>query len=150
MITDLERNDLGQVCEFGSVNVTDLLRLECFEQVFHLVSTVQGQLREEVSHVRALRECFPGGSISGAPKKRALEIIRELEPFPRGLYTGAIGYFGYQGKSQFSIAIRTAVFEAGRASFHAGAGIVADSVPEAEWQETLDKAAGLLMAAGKV
>jgi len=148
MITDLERNDLGRVCEYGSVHVPELLLLETFEQVFHLVSTVRGELRENVSHVRALRECFPGGSISGAPKKRALEIIRELEPFPRGIYTGAIGYFGYNGESQFSIAIRTAVFEHGRASFHVGAGIVADSVPEKEWQETLDKAAGLLLAAG--
>lgn len=147
MITDLERNDLGRVCEFGSVTVPDLLHLESYEQVFHLVSTVQGRLHRDVSHVRALRECFPGGSISGAPKKRALEIIRELEPFPRGLYTGAIGYFGYNGESQFSIAIRTAVFEGKSASFHAGAGIVADSIPEKEWQETLDKAAGLLMAA---
>ena len=148
MITDLERNDLGRVCEYGSVTVPDLLRLETFEQVFHLVSTVRGELRENVSHVQALRACFPGGSISGAPKKRALEIIRELEPFPRGIYTGAIGYFGYNGESQFSIAIRTAVFEKDRASFHVGAGIVADSVPENEWMETLDKAAGLLLAAG--
>jgi len=147
MITDLERNDLGRVCEYGSVRATDLLRLETFEQVFHLVSTVEGRLREGVSHVRALRECFPGGSISGAPKKRALEIIGELEPYPRGLYTGVIGYFGYNGESQFSIAIRTAVFEKGHASFHVGAGIVADSVPEKEWQETHDKAAGLLLAA---
>jgi para-aminobenzoate synthetase component 1 len=148
MITDLERNDLGRVCEYGSVHVADLLRLETFEQVFHLVSTVEGELREGVSHVQALRECFPGGSISGAPKKRALEIIQELEPHPRGIYTGAIGYFGYNGESQFSIAIRTAVFEEGRASFHVGAGIVADSIPEKEWQETHDKAAGMLLAAG--
>ena len=148
MITDLERNDLGQVCEFGSVTVPDLLRLERFEQVFHLVSSVEGHLREDVSHVQALRACSPGGSISGAPKKRALEIIRELERHPRGLYTGAIGYFGFNGESQFSIAIRTAVFENGLAQFHVGAGIVADSEPEAEWQETLDKAAGLLLAAG--
>ena len=148
MITDLERNDLGRVCEYGSVHVADLLRLETFKQVFHLVSTVRGELREDVSHVQALRACFPGGSISGAPKKRALEIIRELEPFPRGIYTGAIGYFGYNGESQFSIAIRTAAFEKASASFHVGAGIVADSVPENEWQETLDKAAGLLLAAG--
>jgi anthranilate/para-aminobenzoate synthase component I len=148
MITDLERNDLGRVCEYGSVHVADLLRLETFAQVFHLVSTVQGGLREGVSHVQALRECFPGGSISGAPKKRALEIIQELEPHPRGIYTGAIGYFGYNGESQFSIAIRTAVFEKGLASFHVGAGIVADSIPEKEWQETHDKAAGMLLAAG--
>jgi aminodeoxychorismate synthase component I len=147
MITDLERNDLGKVCEYGSVHVPDLLRLETFEQVFHLVSTVRGELRGGVSHVSALRHCFPGGSISGAPKKRALEIIRELEPSPRGIYTGAIGYFGYNGESQFSIAIRTAVFEQGTASFHVGAGIVADSIPQNEWQETLDKAAGLLLAA---
>lgn len=148
MITDLERNDLGQVCEVGSVAVSEMLRLEAYEQVFHLVSTVEGVLRPDVSHVQALRACFPGGSISGAPKKRALEIIRELEPFPRGIYTGAIGYFGFNGESQFSIAIRTAVFEPGRAHFHAGAGIVADSIPEREWQETLDKASGLLAAGG--
>ncbi len=147
MITDLERNDLGRVCEYGTVRVTDLLRLERFEQVFHLVSTIEGQLRAGTSHLDAIAACFPGGSISGAPKKRALEIIDELEPFPRGLYTGALGYFGFNGVSQFNIAIRTAVVEAGRASFHVGAGIVADSIPEREWQETLDKAAGILLAA---
>ena len=148
MITDLERNDLGRVCEYGSVTVPELLKLESYEQVHHLVSTVVGTLREDVTHPAALRACFPGGSISGAPKKRALEIISELEPHPRGIYTGAIGYFGYNGESQFSIAIRTAVFEHGRASFHVGAGIVSDSSPEKEWQETLDKAAGLILAAG--
>ena len=148
MITDLERNDLGRVCEYGSVTVPELLKLESYEQVHHLVSTVVGTLREDVTHPAALRACFPGGSISGAPKKRALEIIAELEPDPRGIYTGAIGYFGYNGESQFSIAIRTAVFESGRGSFHVGAGIVADSIPEREWQETLDKAAGLVLAAG--
>ncbi len=147
MITDLERNDLGRVCEYGSVTVPELLKIESYAHVHHLVSTVQGTLREGVSHAAALRACLPGGSISGAPKKRALEIIAELEPEPRGLYTGAIGYFGDNGESQFSIAIRTAVFERGRARFHVGAGIVADSVPEREWQETLDKAAGLLEAA---
>jgi para-aminobenzoate synthetase component 1 len=148
MITDLERNDLGRVCEYGSVTVPELLKLESYEQVHHLVSTVHGMLREDVTQPAALRACFPGGSISGAPKKRALEIISELEPHPRGIYTGAIGYFGYNGESQFSIAIRTAVFENGKASFHVGAGIVADSAPESEWQETLDKAAGLVLAAG--
>ena len=148
MITDLERNDLGRVCEYGSVTVPELLKLESYEQVHHLVSTVTGTLRENVTHLAALRACFPGGSISGAPKKRALEIISELEPHPRSIYTGAIGYFGYNGESQFSIAIRTAVFEGGAASLHAGAGIVADSIPEREWQETLDKAAGLALAAG--
>lgn len=147
MITDLERNDLGRICEFGSVTVPELLKIESFEHVHHLVSTVTGTLRPDITHPAALFSCFPGGSISGAPKKRALEIIAELEPYPRGIYTGAIGYFGYNGESRFNIAIRTAVFEKGRASFHMGAGIVADSVPEKEWQETLDKAAGLIQAA---
>jgi para-aminobenzoate synthetase component I len=146
MITDLLRNDLGQVCEYGSVRVTDLLKLERYEQVFHLVSTIEGQLRPDISHIAALAACAPGGSITGAPKKRATEIIAELEPAPRGLYTGAIGYFGTHGESQFSIAIRTITIEKGEASFHVGAGIVADSVPELEWQETLHKAAGMLAA----
>jgi anthranilate/para-aminobenzoate synthase component I len=148
MITDLERNDLGSVCEFGSVQTPSLLELQRYAQVFHLVSTVEGTLREEVSHVAAVAACFPGGSISGAPKKRALEIIRELETTPRGLFTGAIGYFGYNGESQFNIAIRTLVIRDGRAEFHVGAGITADSVPEKEWEETLHKAAGILKAAG--
>jgi para-aminobenzoate synthetase component 1 len=147
MITDLERSDLGQVCQFGSVQVRELLGLRQFEDVFHLVSTVQGLLRSEVTHVQALRLCFPGGSITGAPKKRAMEIIAELEPIPRGLYTGAIGYFGFNRESQFSVAIRTVICEAGHAHFHVGAGIVADSIPEAEYQETWDKAAGILRAA---
>ncbi|MFM8363758.1 MAG: anthranilate synthase component I family protein [Verrucomicrobiota bacterium] len=148
MITDLERNDLGQVCDYGTVVVPGLCELEAYQQVFHLVSTVEGRLRSGVSHVEALRACFPGGSISGAPKKRAMEIIADLEPFPRGLYTGAIGYFGFNGGSHFSMAIRTAVFERERSHFHVGAGIVADSDPESEWLETWHKAAGLLMAAG--
>ena len=125
----------------------ELLKLESFEQVHHLVSTVEGRLRAEVDHVAALRACFPGGSITGAPKKRAREIIAELEPAPRGLYTGALGWFGFNGESQFSIAIRTVVVENSRAHFHVGAGIVADSEPAQEWQETLDKAAGILLAA---
>jgi aminodeoxychorismate synthase component I len=150
MITDLERNDLGQVCEYGSVTVRELLKMERFEQVFHLVSTVEGRLRPGVEHASALRACFPGGSITGAPKKRAREIIAELEPEPRGIYTGAIGWFGFNGESRFSIAIRTAVIEGGCAHFHVGAGIVADSIPEREWQETLDKAAGILLAAERL
>jgi len=146
MITDLERNDLGSICEYGSVTATQLLQLERYAQVFHLVSTVEGELRKEVSQVAALAACFPGGSISGAPKKRALEIIHELEPTPRGLFTGAIGYFGYNGESQFNIAIRTVVIRNGKAEFHVGAGITADSIPEKEWEETLHKAAGILQA----
>ncbi len=147
MITDLERNDLGAVCEFGSVSVKELLKLESYEQVFHLVSTVEGRLREDIDQIAALRACFPGGSITGAPKKRAREIIAELEPTPRGLYTGAVGWFGFNGESQFNIAIRTVVAEGERVHFHVGAGIVADSVPEREWDETLDKASGILLAA---
>ncbi|MCX7868807.1 MAG: anthranilate synthase component I family protein [Terrimicrobiaceae bacterium] len=147
MITDLERNDLGRVCEFGSVGVPELLRLESFQQVHHLVSTVRGTLREGGSHARALRECSPGGSISGAPKKRALEIIAEIEPAPRGLYTGAIGYFGFNGESQFAIAIRTAVAADGELRVWGGAGIVADSDPLREWEETLVKISALLRAA---
>ena len=146
MITDLLRNDLGQVCDYGSVRVIDLVKLERYEQVFHLVSTIQGHLRAGVSHVEALRACSPGGSITGAPKKRAREIIAELEANPRGPYTGAIGYFGTNDESQFSIAIRTVVIENGWATFHVGAGIVADSIPTLEWQETLHKAAGILAA----
>jgi anthranilate/para-aminobenzoate synthase component I len=146
MITDLERNDLGQICEFGSVQTPDLWRVECFAQVYHLVSTVTGTLRPQINHAAAFRACFPGGSISGAPKKRALEIITELETHPRGLYTGAIGYFGFDGISQWNIAIRTAIKHHDLISFHVGSGIVADSIPEREWEETLHKASGLLKA----
>ncbi len=149
MITDLERNDLGQICQYGTVTVPGMLQLEAYEQIFHLVSTIEGVLRPGIGVVEAFRRCFPGGSITGAPKKRAMEIIAELEPVPRGLYTGAIGYFGFNGESQFNIAIRTLFLEGGEAHFHVGAGIVADSVPAQEWQETLDKAAGILKAAGQ-
>ena len=146
MITDLERNDLGKICEYGSVVTSELLHLKRYPQVFHLVSTVEGKLREEISHVAAVAACFPGGSISGAPKKMAMQVINELEPTPRGLFTGAIGYFGFDGKSQFNIAIRTIVVRNKCATFHVGAGITSDSIPEQEWEETLHKAAGILMA----
>ena len=149
MITDLERNDLGMICRYGSVEVRDLLKLERYAQVFHQVSTVTGWLRPEVDHVEALLRCSPGGSISGAPKKRAREIIHELEPVERGIYTGSVGYFGFNGLSQFNIAIRTLIApKTGRWHFHAGAGIVADSCPKLEYEETLHKASGLLLAAG--
>ncbi|MFV0337154.1 MAG: aminodeoxychorismate synthase component I [Chthoniobacterales bacterium] len=149
MITDLERNDLGRICEFGSVKVQELIKLETFPHVFHLVSTIQGQLRSSISPTEAFRKCFPGGSISGAPKKRALEIIKELEPSPRGLFTGAIGYFGTNGDAQFNIAIRTLTLEKNsrqplRAEYWTGAGIVADSQAQDEWEETHHKASGLL------
>jgi aminodeoxychorismate synthase component I len=146
MITDLERNDLGQVCDYGSVHVTALCELQTFAQVHHLVSTIEGRLRPEVSAVQAVRACYPGGSITGAPKKRAREIIAELEPAPRGIYTGAVGYFGRDGRSVFNIAIRTMVVRDGLATYGIGAGIVADSDPASEYDETLHKAAGLFAA----
>ena len=147
MITDLERNDLGQVCSFGSIKVPELWKIEPFAQVIHLVSTITGELRPGIDHAAAFRACFPGGSITGAPKKRAREIIQELEPKPRGLYTGAIGWFGFNGHSQWNIAIRTAIQQKSRIHFHVGSGIVADSDPALEYEETLHKASGILRAA---
>jgi para-aminobenzoate synthetase component 1 len=144
MITDLLRNDLGRVCEYGSVQVPELVRLERYAQVQHLVSTVEGRLRPGVTHFGALAACFPGGSVTGAPKVRAMEIIDELEPVSRGPYTGALGYLGFNRESQLSIVIRAAVLQASTAYFHVGAGIVADSEPSSEFAETLAKAGGFL------
>ena len=146
MITDLERNDLGRVCEFGSVRVSELVRAETYATVHHLVSTVEGLLRTDVSHVDCVRACFPGGSITGAPKIRAMEIIDELEPHARGVYTGAIGFLGYNALTHLNIAIRTVAYQQGQLTFHAGGGIVADSEPDAEYDETLAKAKGILHA----
>lgn len=146
MITDLLRNDLGRVCEYGSVQVPELVRLERYPHVQHLVSTVEGRLRPDVPHFAAFAACFPGGSITGAPKIRAMEIIDELEPVTRGPYTGALGYLGFNRESQLAIAIRTAICREGTAWFHAGAGIVADSHPDAEYEETMAKARGFVEA----
>ena len=146
MITDLLRNDLGRFCEFGSVQVPELAKLERFAQVQHLVSTVEGRLRPDVTHFAALASAFPGGSITGAPKFRAMEIIDELEAIARGPYCGCHGYLGFNRESQLSISIRTAIHKGDTAYFHAGAGIVADSIPEAEYEETLAKARGFLAA----
>jgi anthranilate/para-aminobenzoate synthase component I len=146
MITDLERNDLGQICEYGSVAVTQLARLEHFAQVHHLVSTIEGMLRPGIDALDAVRACIPGGSISGAPKKRAREIIRELEPCERGIYTGLIGYFDDSGDAAFSIAIRTMIQEGETLHFSVGSGITAGSVPAREYEETLHKAAGMEQA----
>jgi para-aminobenzoate synthetase component 1 len=146
MITDLLRNDLGRVCEYGSVQVPELARLERFAQVQHLVSTVEGRLRKDVTHFAALASTFPGGSITGAPKFRAMEIIDELEPIARGPYCGCHGYLGFNRESQLSISIRTAIVKDAMAHFHVGAGIVADSIPEAEYEETLAKARGFFAA----
>jgi len=146
MITDLERNDLGQICDFGTVEVDELVKREAYSHVFHLVSTVSGTLHSEVGVIDAVRACFPGGSITGAPKRRAMEILAELEPESRGWYTGAIGYFGYDGSAQFNIAIRTLVVEGGVVHFHTGSGITADSDPDLEFDETNHKAAALRQA----
>jgi para-aminobenzoate synthetase component I len=146
MIVDLERNDLGRVCEYGSVVVRDPLTIESFAQVHHLVATVEGRLRKGVGPVDVIRAVFPGGSITGAPKIRAMEIIDELEPNRRSLYTGAIGYLSRGGSSGFNIAIRTILVEGDRVSFQVGGGIVADSDPQAEYEETLAKGRGMLAA----
>ena len=143
MIVDLERNDLGRVCRYGSVRVREALAVESFAQVHHLVATVEGRLRAGAGPVDLLRATFPGGSITGAPKIRAMEIIDELEPTRRGAYTGSVGYFSKGGASAFNIAIRTMLVEGDRVSYQVGGGIVADSVPEAEFVETLDKGKGL-------
>ena len=139
MIVDLERNDLGRVCEIGSVCVPELARLRSFSDVHHLVSTVRGRLRAPCDWIGLLRATFPGGSITGAPKLRAMEIIAELEPAPRGVYTGAIGCIDAAGGVDLSIAIRTAVAERGELVLALGGGIVADSDPERELAETRDK-----------
>jgi para-aminobenzoate synthetase component I len=144
MIVNLERNDLGRVCRYGSVRVRDSFVGESFAQVHHLVATVEGRLQPEIGPIDVIRAVFPGGSITGAPKIRAMEIIDELEPNRRGVYTGAIGYFSRGGSSAFNIAIRTILVEGERASFQVGGGIVADSSPEAEYEETLAKGRGLL------
>jgi para-aminobenzoate synthetase component 1 len=143
MIVDLERNDLGRVCRYGSVVVKDALEVESFAQVHHLVATVEGRLRADVGPVDVIRAMFPGGSITGAPKIRAMEIIDELERNRRSLYTGAIGYLSRGGSSGFNIAIRTILVEGDRASYQVGGGIVADSDPEAEYEETLAKGRAL-------
>ncbi|BDG60457.1 aminodeoxychorismate synthase component I [Caldinitratiruptor microaerophilus] len=146
MIVDLERNDLGRVCEYGSVRVPDLRRLEGYPTVWHTVATVEGRLLPGAGPAALLAATFPGGSITGAPKVRAMEIIEELEPVRRGVYTGAIGWFGWDGALDLNIAIRTFTVVRGEAHFHAGGGIVADSDPAAEYEETLAKALGLLRA----
>jgi para-aminobenzoate synthetase component 1 len=139
MIVDLERNDLGRVARFGSVRVAEHARVESFSNVHHLVSVIEGTVRPGVGLESLLAATFPGGSITGAPKIRAMEIIDELERVPRGVYTGAIGYLSDGGRADFNIAIRTAIVTGGRVSYHVGGGIVADSDPEKEWEETLIK-----------
>jgi para-aminobenzoate synthetase component 1 len=143
MIVDLERNDLGRVADYGSVRVTERAALERYETVFHLVATVEGDLAEGCDAVDLLKATFPGGSITGAPKIRAMEIIDELEPTARGVYTGAIGYIDCAGEADLNVAIRTMLWDAGRVTYQVGGGIVADSSPEGEYEETLLKGAAL-------
>jgi para-aminobenzoate synthetase component 1 len=146
MIVDLERNDLGRACKIGSIRVPELAVLESYETVHHLVATVLGELDPETSVVDLLEATFPGGSITGAPKIRSMEIIDELEPTRRSVYTGAIGYIGFDGNMDLNIAIRTIICNRGKAYFQVGGGIIADSDAEAEYQETLDKGRALARA----
>ncbi len=146
MIVDLERNDLGRVCQYGSVKVDELTSLETFPTVFHLTSTISGKLQPGKSIIDLLKATFPGGSITGAPKVRAMEIIDELEPNRRGPYTGSLGYISFNGNADLNIIIRTFILKGNKAYFNVGGGIVHDSQPEVEYQETLDKARGLLKA----
>lgn len=148
MITDLLRNDLGKVCEFGSVRVPALRALESFAHVHHLVSTIRGRLRPECDALDALAAAFPCGSIAGAPKRRAMEILRTLEPAPRDIYTGTIGWIGFDRSSHWSVAIRTGILAEGMLSFGAGGGIVADSNADAEWNELHWKAKPFTEALG--
>jgi len=146
MLVDLGRNDLGRVSEYGTVSVEKLMFVERYSHVMHLVSSLRGQLREDVDCFDALAACFPGGTLSGAPKVRAMEIIDELEPTRRGIYAGAILYLDFSGNLDSCIAIRTMVVKKGVAYVQAGAGLVADSVPEKEYTETVNKARALLTA----
>jgi len=148
MIIDLERNDLGRVCEYGSVRVVEPRRIEAHPTVWHSVATVEGVLHERYDALDLLRATLPGGSITGAPKVRAMEIIDELEPTERSVYCGSIGVLGLDGSMVFNLAIRTMIVEGNWAHVQVGGGIVADSDPQAEYDETLDKAAGMLRALG--
>lgn len=150
MIIDLLRNDLGKVCDFGTVHTESLGHLESFETVHHLVGVIKGQLKPGHDACDAIRACFPGGSITGAPKIRAMEILEELEPTRRGIFYGSMGYLGFDGRADLNIAIRTALVQNKHAHLQVGGGIVADSDPESEYEETLHKAEGIFRALGPV
>jgi anthranilate synthase component 1 len=146
MLVDLGRNDMGRVCQYGTVKVTELFSVEKYSHVMHLVSSIEGKLRKGMDQYDLLRACFPAGTVSGAPKVRAMEIIEELEPCRRGPYAGALGYFSFSGNMDTCIIIRTILIKKGIAYVQAGAGIVADSEPESEYEETLNKARALIKA----
>ncbi len=146
MLVDLTRNDLGRICTAGSVTVDELMALEAYSHVIHIVSNVSGRLRREIDSIDVIRAMFPGGTITGCPKVRCMQILGQLEPVPRGIYTGSLGSLGFDGALDLNIAIRTMVIHEDRLSFHVGAGIVADSDPQREYHETLSKAAALMRA----
>jgi anthranilate synthase component 1 len=146
MLVDLGRNDIGRVSQPGTVEVSELMGIEKYSHVMHLVTNVQGRLRKEMTAFDALRACFPAGTVSGAPKIRAMEIIAEFEPEKRGAYAGAAGYFSFSGNMDMAIAIRTIVLKDGVAYVQAGGGIVYDSVPEREYEESMNKAQATLKA----
>ena len=146
MLVDLARNDVGRISEPGTVEVKQFMEIERYSHVMHIVSHVQGKLREGLNQFDAMRACFPAGTVSGAPKIRAMEIIAELEPDRRGPYAGAVGYFDFSGNMDTAIAIRTVVVKDGTAYLQAGGGVVADSVPASEYQESLNKMQALLTA----
>ncbi len=144
MLVDLERNDLGRVCKYGTVSVDELMILESYSHVWHIVSKVVGELCGDAKFIDILRACFPGGTITGCPKVRCMEIIEELEPVRRGIYTGSMGYIGYDGRVDLNIIIRSALVKSGKIYFNTGAGIVADSDTEREYEETLFKAEAIM------
>ena len=146
MLVDLGRNDIGRVCDYGTVRVPTFMTLERYSHVMHMVSVVEGQLAEGCDRLDALVSCFPAGTVSGAPKVRAMQIINELEPTRRGLYAGAVGYLDFAGNLDFCIAIRSILLEGGKAYIQSGGGIVADSNPTAEFEETRDKARAMIRA----
>jgi anthranilate synthase component 1 len=147
MLVDLGRNDIGRVAQTGSVRVTEQMVIERYSHVMHIVSNVEAKLKPGLNAIDVLRATFPAGTVSGAPKVRAMEIIDELEPVKRGVYAGAVGYLGFNGDMDVAIALRTAVVKDGMLHVQAGGGVVADSVPQGEWQETQSKAQALLRAA---
>ena len=144
MVVDLERNDLSKVCEKNTVKVTELFTLESYATVFHLVSEVTGKLKENITSIKCMRECFPGGSITGTPKIRSMEVIEEIEGIRRNIYTGSIGYFDFRGNCDFNIIIRTILKKGNKAYFGVGGGITIESEEVAEYEESLDKAKALM------
>ncbi|MCL6469359.1 MAG: chorismate-binding protein, partial [Ralstonia sp.] len=150
MLIDLARNDIGRIAEIGSVKVTDQMVIEKYSHVQHIVSSVEGRLKPGMTNMDVLRATFPAGTLSGAPKVRAMEIIDELEPVKRGIYGGAVGYLSFSGEMDLAIAIRTGIVKDGNLYVQAAAGVVADSDPDAEWRETEHKARAVLRAAEQV